>query len=93
MRVNVAVLASEQPRHHPFTVPVTVQIRPSRGVSGEHLYTTDVHTLLSMLKRNTELSGCVLDSFMTQLKSVSSARLLGVELNDRTLREIGYFVD
>ena len=93
MRVNIAALTRDQQADRSFSIPVTVQIRPSRGVAGEHLYTTDAHTLLNMLKRRTELSGCVLDGFMSQLKMASSARLSGVELNDNTLREIGYFID
>lgn len=93
MRVTLAALASERSTHRSFDVPVTVQIRPSRGMQGNHCYTTDSYQLRSMLKRDTDLSGVAIDSFMTQLKSASTARLSGVELGDATLREIGYFVD
>ena len=62
-------------------------------MSGEHCYTTDNHALRSMLKRNTELSGVAIDAFMSQLNGGSGARLSGVELNDQTLQEIGYFID
>jgi hypothetical protein len=93
MRINLAVLATEKYAHSSFSVPVTVQIRPARGMTGEHLYMTDSRTLLNMLKRRTDLSGYDLDGFMSQLRAKSSARLNGVELNDHTLKEIGYFLD
>ncbi len=92
MRFNLAALANEQNARSSYVLPLTVKIRPSRGVAGEHLYATDSRALLAMLKR-TDLSGCVLDDFSSQLRSELSARLSGVELNDHALREIGYFVD
>ena len=93
MRVNVSALASSKSRPRSFSVPVTVQIQPTRGMAGDHLYTTDSHSLLTMLKCKTDLSGPVLDNFTAQLRLISGARLSGVELSDRTLKEIGYFVD
>jgi hypothetical protein len=92
MRVSLAALASE-PLQRTFQVPVSVQVRPSRGMSGEHHYMTDSSTLRNMLKRQTDLSGPAIDRFMSDLRSASTARLSGVELNDRTLKEIGFFVD
>ena len=93
MRFALAAVASDQHAHRLFDVPVTVKIRPSCGIPGEHSYMTGSSALRSMLKRNTELSGVMIDGFMTQLKSGVNARLPVVELNDRTLRDIGYFVD
>ncbi len=94
MRVTLAALASEQTKLRSFDTPVTVQIRPSRGgLQGEHCYTTDTYALRNMLTRRTDLSGLDIDGFMSQLRTGSGARLSGVELNDQTLREVGYFVD
>ena len=93
MRVNVAALASDQQIHNSFALPVTVTIRPSYGVPGEHCYMTETYALRTMLKRSTELSGIVIDGFMAQLKAGLDARLPPVDLNDRILREIGYFID
>ena len=93
MRFNLAALACERHSSSSYSVPVTVQIKPSRGMPGEHLYVTDSHALVSMLKRKTDLSGLVLDGFVSQLRSASSAKISGVELNDHTLKEIGYFLD
>lgn len=92
MRVSLAALASN-PQSRSFELPVAVRVRPSRGMVGEHHYTTDSITLRNMLKRQTDLSGIVIDRFMTELRSSATARLSGVELNDRTLKEIGFFVD
>ena len=92
MRFNLAALANEQSARGSYLLPLTVKIKPSRGIMGEHLYSTDSRALLTMLKR-TDLSGYMLDEFTTTLRSEHSARLSGVELNDHALREIGYFVD
>jgi hypothetical protein len=44
-----------------------------------------------MLRRQTDLPGYVLDSFEQSL--TRGARLLGVELSENVLTEIGYFID
>ena len=93
MRFNLAALACERHSSSSYSVSVTVQLKPSRGMPGEHLYVTDTHSLVSMLKRKTDLSGLVLDGFVSQLRTASSAKISGVELNDHTLKEIGYFLD
>lgn len=92
MRVSLAALASE-PLQRSFQVPVNVQVRPSRGMFGEHHYMTDSASLRNMLRRHTDLSTPAIDRFMSDLRSASTARLSGIELNDRTLKEIGFFVD
>ena len=92
MRFNLAALANEQTARGSYLMPLTVKIKPSRGVAGEQLYGSDSRALLTMLKR-TDLCGYMLDEFTTTLRSEHSARLAGVELNAHALREIGYFVD
>ena len=92
MRVSLAALASQH-QSRSFDIPVSVQVRPSRGMCGEHQYQTNSSNLRNMLKRQTDLSGLAIDRFMDDLRSSSTARLSGVELNDRTLKEIGFFVD
>jgi hypothetical protein len=49
--------------------------------------------LLSLLRRKTDLPSTVLEKFEMGMHSPKGARLLGVELDDRTLTEIGYFKD
>lgn len=74
-------------------VPVSLMIRPACGLPGDYAYATDSQTLLSMLKQQTDLPAPVLDRFMSDLRHGPSARLWAVELDDRTLRKIGYFLD
>ncbi len=76
-----------------YSVPVFLMIRPASGLPGEYSYATDSRTLLAMLKQQTDLSAPVLDRFMTELSCAPSARLWAVDLDDRTLQKIGYFVD
>lgn len=92
MRFTLAALATSKPVYDSSPATLTVEIRPSRAAFGEHMYTTDLRSLMSMLK-STDLSGCVLDDFTQQLTSKATARIPSVELKDRFLREIGYFVD
>lgn len=92
MRVSLAALAADHaPRS--YDIPVNVRVKPSRGMAGEHLYSTDSSSLRSLLRRQTDLSGVAIDRFMSELRSSTTARLSGVEMSDRTLKEIGFFVD
>jgi hypothetical protein len=75
------------------TIPVTLRIRPSCGVPGDYEFSTDSSALLRLLRRETDLPASVIGRFEEKLYGEAESRLLGVELNDRTLKEIGYFVD
>ena len=94
MRVNLTVNAS-LPANAALarTVPVSLLIRPTCGLPGDFTYTTDSASLLSMLRRQTELPAYVLDRLKGDLMSSTPARIHGVELSERVLTEIGYFVD
>ncbi len=46
-----------------------------------------------MLRQKTELRLSVIETFERELEISKSARLLSVEMSERTLTEIGYFVD
>ena len=91
--MNLTAQPSELPVSGTWAVPVSIKIRPACGLPGEHSFTSDSHSLLQMLKQHTDLPSPVLDRFMQELRSLANARLWGVELGDRTLRNIGYFVD
>ena len=93
MRVNLISQTSTKFAHGATTIPLTLTIRPSCGVPGDYQYTTDSSALLRMLRRETDLPAIVIGKFESKLYDESESRLLGVELNDRTLTEIGYFVD
>jgi hypothetical protein len=93
MRVNLTAqsLSRNLDGHGP--APVSITVRPSSGIPGTYSYTTDSNSLLRMLRQRTELASTILERFEQNLQIARSGRLLGVELGEKTLTEIGYFVD
>ena len=93
MRVN---LSTRSAQHSPIwtgTTPVLVTIRPACGIPGDYEYATDSQALLRLLRQQTDLPGYVLEVFEREMRAPLNARLLGVELSERVLTDIGYFVD
>jgi hypothetical protein len=93
MRVNLIVRPPKQPWSMPGTVPLSLTIRPACGLPGDYEYFTDSSSLLRMLNKQTDLPASVLTRFEKSLHDSPNPRLLGVELSDRLLADIGYFVD
>jgi hypothetical protein len=62
-------------------------------VPGDYEFPTDSETLMLLLRQNTKLSDPVLKKFESKLCAPSGARLLGVELSESVLTDIGYFID
>ena len=77
----------------PGTIPLSLTIRPACGLPGDYQYPTDSAALLRMLHKQKDLPASVLQRSEETLYASSSARLLGMELSDRVLTEIGYFVE
>ena len=75
------------------TLPLSLTIRPACGLPGDYEWLTDSAALLRLLRRQTDLPDSVLQRFEESLRSAHGARLLGVELSERVLTDIGYFVD
>jgi len=48
---------------------------------------------MSLLRKQTDLADSVLTRFEEKIMSPNSARLLGVELNEGLLSDIGFFID
>jgi hypothetical protein len=48
---------------------------------------------LRLLRRQTDLPAFVLQNFEKDLETPLGARLLGVDLSDSVLTDIGYFID
>jgi hypothetical protein len=93
MRVNlIANVAAPLPQEA-ATFPVSLVIKPACGLPGTFEYQTDSAALLTMLHRRTDLNGSVLSEFKKNLSSSKQVRLLGVDLRDQALEEIGYFID
>lgn len=75
------------------TIPLSLTIRPACGLPGDYEYPTDSTTLIRLLRAQTDLPGTVLQRFEEDLRTCVTARLLGVELSDTVLTDIGYFID
>ena len=93
MRVNLIAQTSDRPQSHPGTIPLSLTIRPACGLPGDYEYPTDSATLLLLLRQQTDLPATVLERFEKTLRAPLGARLLGVDLSDRILTNIGYFID
>jgi hypothetical protein len=93
MRVNLITQPSNRSRAAGGTIPLSLIIRPACGLPGDYEYPTDSATLLQLLRQQTDLSADVLKRFEKSLHASPGARLLGVEVSDSFLTNIGYFID
>jgi len=93
MRVNLITQLSNRSESGAGTIPVSLTIRPACGLPGDYEYSTDSTALLRLLRQETELPADVLQRFEKNLRASLGARLMGVELSDSVLTDIGYFID
>jgi hypothetical protein len=93
MRVNLITQPSDPSKSGSGTIPLSLTIRPACGLPGDYEYPTDSASLLRLLRQQTDLSANVLQRFENNLRALVGARLMGVELSDRVLTKIGYFID
>ncbi len=93
MRVNLITKASNRYEPGAGSIPISLIIRPACGLPGDYEYPTDSMALLQMLRRETDLPASVIQRFEQNLHASIGARLLGVELSDRVLMDISYFID
>lgn len=93
MRMNITTRMSAPFRVGAKTIPLSLTIRPSRGVPGEYQFATDTAAVMRLLHKKTDLSTDTLKRFEGEMYSYPSARLMGVELSESALTEIGYFID
>jgi len=93
MRVNLITRSSNESRPVLGTVPLSLTIRPACGLPGDYEFSTDSAALLRILHGQTDLPATVLQRFEENLFASPSAKLLGVELSERVLTEIGYFFE
>ncbi|MFY9745646.1 MAG: hypothetical protein WA891_08000 [Acidobacteriaceae bacterium] len=92
MRVNLSTRPSDTSATRAGAIPLTLTIRPSCGLPGDYECPMDSAALLRLLRQQTDLPGYVLESFEAKLRA-PNARLLGVELSETVLTDIGYFID
>ena len=93
MRVNLITQQSNRSESITGTIPLSLTIRPACGLPGDYQYPTDSGALLQMLRQQTDLPAEVIQRFEKTLHASVDARLLGVELSDSVLTDIGYFID
>lgn len=93
MRVNLIANVSLD---HPLefgAFPILLKIKPAFGLPGECEYKTDTNALMDVLYKRTDLNGSVLERFSHNLRHSQKVRLPNVELQDRALEEMGFFID
>jgi hypothetical protein len=93
MRVNLITQPSNDWKSSPGTIPLSLTIRPACGLPGDYECPTDSAALLRLLRQQTDLPSHVLERFEKNLRAAVSAKLLGVELSERVLTNMGYFID
>jgi hypothetical protein len=93
MRVNLITQPSDGSESSAGTLPLSLTVRPACGLPGDYEYPTNSMALLRMLRQQTDLSADVLQLFEKNLRDSRGARLMGVELSDSVLTDIGYFID
>lgn len=93
MRVNLITQPSDRRKSGAGTIPLSLTIRPACGLPVDYECPTDSAALLQLLRQQTDLPSHVLQRFEKSLHASVSAKLLGVELSDRVLTNIGYFID
>ncbi|MGB6721631.1 MAG: hypothetical protein WBE72_12605 [Terracidiphilus sp.] len=93
MRVNLTTRPSDRLESNIGTIPLSLTIRPSCGLPGDYECPIDSAALLRLLRRQTDLPDSILQRFEQNLRTPLGARLLGVELSEKVLTEIGYFID
>jgi glutathione S-transferase len=93
MRVNLITQSSVASTPGKGAIPLSLTIRPAGRVPGDYQYLTDSAAILQMLRQHTDLPTTVLDRFKGDMCASIRAQLLGVELSERLLTDIGYFVD
>jgi hypothetical protein len=93
MRVNLITHTSGSPAPIQGSLPLSLTIKPACGLPGDYEYATDSAALIQLLRQQTDLPTAVLQRFEVNMWEKVGARLLGVELSDRLLTDIGYFID
>jgi hypothetical protein len=90
MNLNARALPSRNSEWPEDRIALT--IRPSGSLPGDYSFITNADSLRRLLRR-TELPSTVLDRFESGLWNSKGAHLPAVEISEKTLAQIGYFVD
>jgi hypothetical protein len=93
MRMNLIARHSGNFEEGAAFVALALTLRPACGLPGDYQFETTSASLMKILRKGTELSLDTLAGFEGQILSCPYARLLGVEMSEAVLAEIGYFID
>ena len=93
MRMNLIARHSGDPEEGTAIVALALTLRPACGLPGDYQFKTTSASLMKILRKGTELSLDTLAGFEGQILSCPYARLMGVEMSEAVLTEIGYFID
>ena len=93
MRVNLITQPSNRSESGTGTIPLSLTIKPACGLPGDYDCQTDSRTLMQLLRHKSDLPAYALERFEEGLRNRVGAKLMGVELSDRVLMDIGYFID
>jgi hypothetical protein len=93
MRMNLMTSPATNSPRSKSGAPLSLTLRPACGLPGEYTLPIASGELMQMLRKETSLPSTVLERFESGLRSLSNAKLLGVDLSEKLLTEIGYFID
>ena len=93
MRINLITRPSDRSESSTGTIPLSLTIRPACGLPGDYDCESDSKALLRLLRLQTDLSALALERFEVSVHNRLVAKLIGVELNDNALTDLGYFID
>jgi hypothetical protein len=93
MRVNLSTQPFCPTKPGKGKIQLSLTIRPACGVLGEYQFPIDSEALMQLLRQQTNLPAPALERFEDKLCAPVGARLLGVELSESVLTDIGYFID
>ena len=91
--MNLVARHSSNSEEGATIVALALTLRPACGLPGDYILKTTSASLMKILRKGTELSLDTLAGFEGQILSCSYARLMGVEMSEAVLTEIGYFID
>jgi hypothetical protein len=92
MRMNIRARAVSSPGSNLSEDRITLTLRPAASLPGDYSFITNFDSLRRLLRR-TDLPSTVLERFESGLWISKGAQLPAVELSEKTLTQIGYFVD
>jgi hypothetical protein len=90
--MNIRARAVSSPGSNLSDDRITLTLRPAVSLPGDYSFITNVDSVRRLLRR-TDLPSSVLERFEGGLWNAKGASLPAVEISEKTLTQIGYFVD